>query len=256
MNLAIKYKETKEIIPYINNSRTHSESQVQQVASSIKEFGFTNPILIDQDGGIIAGHGRLLAAQLLNLKTVPTITIEGLTEFQKKAYVIADNKLALNAGWNDELLKVEIDMLSDNGFDISLLGFDKDEIIDILGNNDLDDNTYTQKVEVPNYEPSGEKPSVKDLYEDGKTFNLVEGIKKSNLPQAEKDFLMLAAGRHTVLDFEKIADYYAHSDKDCQKLMEDNALVIIDFKKAIEQGYVRMSDELSDQYTKEYANEG
>ena len=128
MNLAINYKETKEIIPYINNSRTHSESQVQQVASSIKEFGFTNPILIDQDGGIIAGHGRLLAAQLLNLKTVPTITIEGLTEFQKKAYVIADNKLAMNSGWNEELLRLEIEALQEIDFNINVIGFDDGEL--------------------------------------------------------------------------------------------------------------------------------
>ena len=92
--LEIKYKATAELIPYVNNSRTYSERRVQQVAASIKEFGFTNPILIDEAGGIIAGHGRLMAAQLLNLDEVPTIRLEGLTEAQRKAYVIADNKLA------------------------------------------------------------------------------------------------------------------------------------------------------------------
>tara|TARA_R110000796_G_scaffold22104_1_gene64385 strand:+ start:278 stop:874 length:597 start_codon:yes stop_codon:yes gene_type:complete len=143
--LSIKYKSTGEIIPYINNSRTHSEQQVQQVAASIKEFGFTNPILIDEEGGIIAGHGRLQAAQLLNLNEVPTITLEGITEAQKKAYVIADNKLALNSGWNDELLKVELEALSDFEFDLTLLGWDvlpdfKDDIdYSILDDDDLDD---------------------------------------------------------------------------------------------------------------------
>ena len=105
--LSIEYRATGEIIPYINNSRTHSEQQVQQVAASIKEFGFTNPILIDEDRGIIAGHGRLQAAQMMGMDEVPTITLEGLTEAQRKAYVIADNKLALNSGWDDELLKVD-----------------------------------------------------------------------------------------------------------------------------------------------------
>lgn len=123
--LSIEYRATGEIIPYINNSRTHSEQQVQQVAASIKEFGFTNPILIDQDGGIIAGHGRLLAAQMLCMDEVPTITLEGLTEAQRKAYVIADNQLALNSGWDLDLLKVEIDGISDLDFDIGLLGFDE-----------------------------------------------------------------------------------------------------------------------------------
>ena len=145
--LSIEYRATGEIIPYINNSRTHSEQQVQQVAASIKEFGFTNPILIDQDGGIIAGHGRLLAAQMLRMDEVPTITLEGLTEAQRKAYVIADNKLALNAGWDFELLKIEIEEMSD--FDLSLLGFDDQELANIIdGLNEeppeLKEESYSQ----------------------------------------------------------------------------------------------------------------
>tara|TARA_R110002153_G_scaffold248667_1_gene404872 strand:+ start:16 stop:612 length:597 start_codon:yes stop_codon:yes gene_type:complete len=142
--LSIKYKSTGEIIPYINNSRTHSERQVQQVAASIKEFGFTNPILIDEQDGIIAGHGRLQAAQMLLLDKVPTITLEGLTEAQRKAYVIADNKLALNSGWDDELLKVEIQALSDSQFDLGVLGWDvlpdfKDDVdYSILDDDELD----------------------------------------------------------------------------------------------------------------------
>ena len=118
--LKINYRETGELIPYVNNSRTHSEQQVQQVASSIKEFGFTNPILIDEQDGIIAGHGRLLAAQKLKLDEVPTITLEGLTEAQRKAYVIADNQLALNADWDIDALKVAVDRLTELDFDIDL----------------------------------------------------------------------------------------------------------------------------------------
>ena len=129
--LSIEYKSTGELVPYINNSRTHSEQQVQQVAASIKEFGFTNPILIDHDSGIIAGHGRLQAAQLLSLDEVPTITLEGLTDAQKKAYVIADNKLALNSGWDFELLKVELENIA-NEIDISVLGFDDQELANII----------------------------------------------------------------------------------------------------------------------------
>ena len=130
--LSIEYKSTGELIPYVNNSRTHSEQQVQQVAASIKEFGFTNPLLIDEDGGIIAGHGRLQAAQLLKLDEVPTITLEGLTEAEKKAYVIADNQLALNAGWDLDLLKVEVERLGELDFDIGLLGFDDDFLSGLL----------------------------------------------------------------------------------------------------------------------------
>ena len=130
--LSIEYKSTGELMPYVNNSRTHSEQQVQQVAASIKEFGFTNPILIDEQGGIIAGHGRLQAAQLLSLDEVPTITLEGLTEAEKKAYVIADNQLALNAGWDLDLLKVEVERLGELDFDIGLLGFDDDFLSGLL----------------------------------------------------------------------------------------------------------------------------
>ena len=130
--LSIEYKSTGELVPYVNNSRTHSEQQVQQVAASIKEFGFTNPILIDHDGGIIAGHGRLQAAQLLSLDEVPTITLEGLTEAQRKAYVIADNQLALNAGWDLDSLKLEVDRLTELDFDISLLGFDEDMLAGLM----------------------------------------------------------------------------------------------------------------------------
>ena len=107
-NLNIEYQEVAKLTPYARNSRTHSDEQVSQIAASIKEFGWTNPILIDEKDGIIAGHGRLMAAQRLNEANVPTIRLSGLTEAQKKAYVIADNKLALNAGWDEEMLAVEV----------------------------------------------------------------------------------------------------------------------------------------------------
>ena len=132
MKLGIKYLKRDQLIPYVNNSRTHDNNQVKQIASSIKEFGFTNPLLIDEDGGIIAGHGRLLAADLLGIDEVPTITLVGLTEAQRKAYVIADNQLALNAGWDLDTLKVELDRLTELDFDIDLLGFDDDFLSSFL----------------------------------------------------------------------------------------------------------------------------
>jgi len=120
------------LIPYARNSRTHSDAQVAQIAASIKEFGFTNPVLIDEDGGIIAGHGRTLAARKLGLDEVPCLRLSYLSEAQKKAYVIADNKLALNAGWDDDMLKVELSELKDLEFDLSLIGFDADELANLL----------------------------------------------------------------------------------------------------------------------------
>jgi len=121
------------LIPYARNSRTHSEEQVAQVAASIREFGFTNPVLIDAEGGIIAGHGRVMAARKLGLADVPCIRLAHLTEAQKRAYVIADNKLALNAGWNEEMLALEFKELGDIGFDLELIGFNSAEIDALLG---------------------------------------------------------------------------------------------------------------------------
>ena len=138
------------MIPYQLNSRTHSDEQVNQVASSIKEFGFTNPILIDESGGIIAGHGRLLAAKKLGMIEVPTIELSGLTAAQKKAYVIADNQLALNAGWDLDTLKLEIESLSELDFDIDLLGFD-DKFLNTLFDEkkiELVEEEYNEKFNI------------------------------------------------------------------------------------------------------------
>ncbi|HII4310707.1 TPA: ParB N-terminal domain-containing protein [Vibrio parahaemolyticus] len=134
-------RKTSELIPYINNARTHSQEQVKQIAASITEFGFTNPVLIDENNGVIAGHGRLLAADLLKIEIVPVYILSGLSEYQKKAYIIADNQLALNAGWDDELLNLEIEFLQDSDFDIDLLGFDED-FLEMLNseNHDFEGN--------------------------------------------------------------------------------------------------------------------
>jgi|TARA_B110000503_G_scaffold42230_1_gene69235 ParB family chromosome partitioning protein len=143
-DLKIKYVPTKHLEPYSGNSRAHSTDQIDQIVRSINEFGFTNPILLGDGNEVVAGHGRLQAALRLNLDFVPTITLEGLTETQKRAYVIADNKLALNATWDDDLLKIEIDLLLDSDFDIDILGWDslpnfEGEVdYSILDDDDLD----------------------------------------------------------------------------------------------------------------------
>jgi DNA modification methylase len=128
----ITQKKVTELIPYVKNSRTHSDEQVAQIAASIKEFGWTNPILVDGSNGIIAGHGRLMAARKLGHKEVPTIELADLTETQKKAYIIADNRLALNAGWDNELLTIELNDLLADGFALELLGFDPKELDALL----------------------------------------------------------------------------------------------------------------------------
>jgi DNA modification methylase len=131
-SMQIEMRAVSELVPFARNSRTHSDEQVAQIASSIREFGFTNPILIREDGGIIAGHGRLMAARKLGLAEVPTICLAHLSEAQVRAYVIADNKLALNAGWDEDMLRLELGELADLGFDLALTGFEDEELARVL----------------------------------------------------------------------------------------------------------------------------
>ena len=141
----IVQRETEVLKPYENNPRQHSEAQLDRLVRSIKEFGFTNPILIDDDCNVIAGHGRLLAAELMGLAQVPTITLGHLTADQRRAYVIADNQLALNSTWDDDVLQAELQALGEAGFDLTLLGWGDDlptfgEDIDLSALDDMDDD--------------------------------------------------------------------------------------------------------------------
>ena len=165
--MEIIYKKVNELIPYINNSRTHSEEQVNQICASINEFGFTNPILIDEKGMIIAGHGRLMASKQLEMEEVPCIELKGLTEAQKKAYIIADNKMALNAGWDEELLKLELENLKELDFDLDLTGFDTSELDAIL-DSELEEQEIIED-EVPEV-PEEPKAKLGDIYQLGNNF--------------------------------------------------------------------------------------
>jgi ParB-like chromosome segregation protein Spo0J len=150
--MQIKEIEVSKLIPYANNSRTHDDAQVAQLAASIKEFGFRNPILVD-GVGIIAGHGRLLAARKLGLEKVPTLDCSDMTENQKKAYIIADNKLALNSGWDNELLSLEISELDTNGFNLEVLGFNADELSSFINGVNFDAATEDDQGKLDELEP-------------------------------------------------------------------------------------------------------
>jgi ParB-like chromosome segregation protein Spo0J len=251
----LEFVPVENLIPYARNSRTHSDAQVAQIAASIKEFGFTNPVLIDEADGIIAGHGRLLAARKLGMAEVPCLRLGYLSEIQKRAYIIADNKLALNSGWDDELLKLELGELDAKGFDLELTGFIGDDLTEAMFGPLLDDvedaeqrqidaEKYTTKIEVPIYEMKGEKPPVLELYNEVKTADLISRINNANLPDEVRSFLLAAACRHTIFNYEKIAEFYAHQDDKVQQLMEDSALVIVDYQQAIENGFVKLTKAL------------
>lgn len=162
----VEWLELNSLIPYAKNSRTHSEAQVVQIAGSIKEFGFNNPVLIDEDNGIIAGHGRVLAAQKLGLQAVPCIRLAHLSETQRKAYVIADNRLALNAGWDDSMLTLELQDLKAEDFNLDLLGFEADELNALL-NPIKETEGLTDEDAVPEV-PEEPKTKPGDIYQLGR----------------------------------------------------------------------------------------
>ena len=159
--MQIQQKPIKDLIPYINNSRTHSDEQVAQIAASIKEFGWTNPILVDGINGIIAGHGRLAAARKLGMDNVPVIELAHLSENQKKALIIADNKLALNASWDTTVLSLELEALQETYFDLSLLGFSDKELNELLEPEVVEG--LTDEDAVPNV-PEEPKTKLGDIY--------------------------------------------------------------------------------------------
>lgn len=245
-------KRIDEVIPYENNPRKNEEA-VDYVAKSIEQFGFKVPIIIDKNNIIVTGHTRLKAAKKLGLKEVPCIMADDLTEEQIKAFRLADNKVSEFAQWDDDLLKIELD---DIDIDMADFGFVFGDIgIDDVGSNPLTDEKYTTKVEIPQYEVTGEEPPIKELVDLTKTNELISKIKSSNVTEEQKEFLIEAAKRHSVFNYAKIAEYYAHQDKEMQELMEDSALVIIDFDDAIKNGYVQLRSEILGLEEQEYEEE-
>lgn len=247
--MKIETQPIAALLPYGNNARTHSPEQVKQIADSITHFGWTNPILIDRHNGVIAGHGRLLAAQALGMDEVPCIRLEDMSDEDRRAYVIADNQLALNAGWDEQMLALELSELREVDFDLGLLGFDAAGIEAALNpaepKTGLSDD-YTQKIDAPIYEPKGHKPPIAELTDTTKSDELLGRIRQSDIPVDIKRFLEQAAQRHVVFDYSKIAEFYCHADKETQELMEDSALVIIDFNKALQHGYAKLKKGVMD----------
>ena len=235
--MQIKMVELKDLKPYENNPRNNDEA-VKYVAKSIEEFGFKVPMVIDKDNVIVAGHTRYKAAKKLGIEEVPCIIADDLTEEQIKAFRLVDNKVAERATWNDDLLEIELnDILNINMQDF---GFDLLKDIEELV------NPYSQKVNIPQYEITGECPDISELVDDIKTKELIREIQESNVSDKEKEFLINGAMRHLVFNYKLIAEYYAHANEEMQKLMEKSALVIIDLDDAIANGYAQMIEKLKE----------
>ena len=227
------------------NPRQITSKDYKDLKTSIKKFGLVDPIIINTDKTVIGGHQRLKICKELNHKEIDCVILD-LSKDEEKELNIRLNK---NTGDFDmDILANEFDIqeLVDWGFKHIDLGLNIDK---------LEENPYTDKVSAPTYESSKEKPNVDSLYDSSKADQLIEKIKQSSISEQDKNFLINSAKRHIVFDYSKIADYYAHSSKDVQELMELSALVIIDFEKAIKQGYVRLNKEITNQYIDEYGSE-
>jgi DNA modification methylase len=226
MEIEVKYRKVEDLIPYVNNSRKHSDEQVAQIASSIKEFGWTNPILIDGTNSIIAGHGRLMAARKLKMEEVPTIELSHLTDTQRKALVIADNKLALNADWDNNLLTIELDELLKDGFALDILGFNADELTALLEPEQVDGLTDEDAVpEVP------EEPKTKlgDIYQlgnhrlmcgDSTSIDAVEKLMDGQ--KADMVFTDPPYGMFLDTDYSKMPSIKKEGNKKYSKIIGDN----------------------------------
>ena len=203
---SIKRLPLADLIPYARNARTHTDAQVAQIAASIREFGWTNPVLVDGERGIIAGHGRVLAARKLGIDEVPCIELAHLTEAQKRAYILADNKLALNAGWENELLALELGELRDDGFDIDLIGFSGDELSDLLqlksskeGSGEGGDGSLSGRFMIP---PFSVLNAREGWWQDRKRMWLAMGI-KSELGRGENRHNAAPGGSVMVSGYDK-----------------------------------------------------
>lgn len=234
--MTIKEIKTSELKEYENNPRIN-DNAVDKVAESIKEFGFKVPIVIDKDNVIIAGHTRLKASKKLGLEKVPCIVADDLTEEQAKAFRLADNKTAELAEWDMEKLEHELQEITN--IDMSAFGFTDEQEEEAEK-----DTTYTDKVQIPQYEITGEKVTLADCLKEEKANELAEEIQNANITPQEREFLMKAACRHYAFNYKNIAEYYAGASKEMQHLMEKSALVIIDFDDAIANGYVRLKTDI------------
>lgn len=233
-----------ELMMYENNSKLHPSSQVEQIASSIEEFSFADPIGAwhDDEGNavIVEGHGRLLAARRLGIERLPVIFLDYLSDEQRRAYALVHNQLTMNSGFDLEVLSDELEAITD--IDMGQLGFDMPETSDVSN----DGERYTSENKVPQYEVVGDEPELDELYDMSFADELMEEIRhmRHTLTDEEADFLTVAAYRHVVFDYGKIAEFYAHASKEMQQLMERSALVIIDYDDAIANGYVKLTEAL------------
>ena len=240
--------EIDKLIPNPNNPNEHSDEQVNRLAIIIKYQGWRSPIVVsNRSGFIVKGHCRLMAAQALQMLQVPIEYQDYESEAAEYSDLVADNVIAELATTNGLKMADILVKLDEQNFNLDLTGLDK-PMIDNYVLGPTDESKYTKKIEAPIYEPSDNKPSIGELYNEDKRNSLQAEIEKADIPDDIKTFLHSAAERHVVFDFQQIADFYSHASKEVQELMENSALVIIDFDKAIENGYIQLTEGIKKQF--------
>jgi hypothetical protein len=245
--------------PDSKNRRKHGPRNVGMIVDALHQVGAARSIVIDEDNTILAGNATVEAAAQAGIEklqvvdadgsTIIAVRRSGLTPEQKRKLALWDNRTAELAEWDAEQIAADVD--AGESFSEIFTDEELDEILERLAGRGKPE--YSRKIVAPIYKPSGVKPRIADLYDDSRTQGLVTAIEADEgLTDEEKQFLIVAAQRHTVLHFGKIADYYAHSDERVQRLMEDSALVIIDFERAIELGFVQLTEDIIAQVRDEY----
>jgi len=230
------------------NPNTHGDSQIALLAKIIRAQGWRAPITVsNRSGFIVKGHGRLQAARLLQVAQVPVERQDYATEADEWQDMIADNRIAELAEINNAILKDLLETLDDGQNDMDLTGFDAAELERLmLQEHQEPDDTYTNKIISPVYTPKGERPEISAMIDRTKTAALIAEIDAAGIPPDVAEFMRFAAERHTVFNFRQIAEYYCHADAKLQDLMERSGMVIIDFKKAIEYGFVHLTERLGE----------
>jgi len=242
LTMKVELRNLSDIKPYENNPR-HNDNAVAAVATSIREFGFRQPIVVDAEGVIVVGHARYKAALQLGLEKVPVHVATDLTPEQIKAYRIADNKTAELSDWNYELLPIELSELKAYDFNLDLLGFTQVELAELFGEKAPE--KYTSLIRGLIYEPRmTDPPAISQLYNDAKLQLLLPRIESAKLPPELEYFFRLAAHRFVRFRFDLIAEYYAHASEDIRQIMRELVLVIVDYDDAIAAGVLKLSEKI------------
>lgn len=225
------------------NARKHGEKNLDAIKSSLRRFGQQKPIVVDANGVVRAGNGTLAAAKSLGWKKIAVVR-SPLSGSEATAYAIADNRTAELAEWDEDILAQTLSALEEEDRELARsTGFDAEELDRITSGGDIE-TQYSTKVTSPVYEITGECPRIQELCDREKHDRLIEAIEKAELPEELSSFLRMAATRHIVFNYARIAEYYAHSEPNIQRLFEDSALVIIDFNRAVELGFVRLNEKI------------